>query len=1275
MNSEKQPWLDRPVHPALPGISNEILLFAGIILLALFTRFYDLEARVMSHDESLHTYFSWLLYRGQGYEHTPMMHGPLQFHLLALTYFIFGVNDFTSRIPAVLFNIATIWMVWYWRRYIGKTGALVAGFLMVISPYMLYYGRYVRNEAYAGLSGVLMLYAILRFLESGGKRYLYLVTAALLIHFTAKETAFIYAAQALVFLAIYFVAQVTRSPWEGIASPLGNERHFRSFLIALMLGILLVGGALGYALYQRSGGTLTATETAMPANPDAPLSPLDGLQTASAPVAGLLAGLGLVILAFAAFFLINGYTWRRLQEERSFSLLMLIGTLVLPLLTPFPIQFLERWLHVTIPTTAAEVTTLMSSAPIFLGLPRDIVIVGLIVIVMFAVSILLGQLWNREWWKFGLFYWSIFTILFTVVFTNSDGFFTGLIGSLGYWLVQQDVQRGSQPWYFYVLVQIPVYEFLPALGVLLAAWLGFKKLPVPVRGSARPADDLDESPKGTLQDATLEAPAMGDSIPFGDAPASAPDPLPDPASPAPPAPDSVPFGGSVPPEEADPLEHNFADTFSLLLWWVVASVITLSYAGERMPWLTYHMAWPMILLTGWGLGHLVESIHWEEHQPREHALRLALAALFLVGLFGAAASLTGPTPPFQGKDMANLQATNAFLLPALVAIASAVGLGYLLRNEAFDLAKIGVFLLFIATIIAVVFTAFEMAAGMKAGGLDRVLLTRLTSRLLFILAALAAYFFTRKRTASGSFPAMLTLTFFAFLAVLTARASFRAAYINYDSATEYLVYAHGAGPVKQVMEQAEEISRRTTGGMDMILAYDASAPDTGVSWPFVWYLRDFTNQRAFDQPTKSLRDSPFVVVDAKNFDKIEPALGPGYFRFDYVRMWWPNQDYFGLDWNRIANALRDPQIRAGIWDIWFNRDYTRYAQATGHTDMTEITWEPSDRMRLYVRKDVAAQIWNYGAAPVETVAIDDPTEGKAIILPADLVLDEGGEIPIYVNAPRALAVAPDGTLYIADSRNHRILHLDADGNELGQWGSYADGVSNPAVPGTFNEPWGIAVGPDGSVYVTDTWNHRVQKFTASGAPVKTWGQYGTAEQADGFWGPRGIAVDAQGYVYVADTGNKRIVVFDADGNYVSEFGSAGLDAGQFDEPVGVAVDNTGKLFVADTWNQRVQSFIIPEDRMTFLPDHQWEVFGWYGQSLDNKPFIAVDAAGHVFITDPEQYRVIEFTGNGEVVRTWGDFGDTDIAFGMTAGVAVDAQGRVWVTDPVYNRVLRFTLPD
>ena len=70
----KRNWLDRPIHPALPAVTNEIAVFAVIMIIAIATRFYNLGARVMSHDDSLHTYLPWLLYRGQGSEYTPMLH-------------------------------------------------------------------------------------------------------------------------------------------------------------------------------------------------------------------------------------------------------------------------------------------------------------------------------------------------------------------------------------------------------------------------------------------------------------------------------------------------------------------------------------------------------------------------------------------------------------------------------------------------------------------------------------------------------------------------------------------------------------------------------------------------------------------------------------------------------------------------------------------------------------------------------------------------------------------------------------------------------------------------------------------------------------------------------------------------------------------------------------------------------------------------------------------------------------------------------------------------
>jgi predicted membrane-bound mannosyltransferase/DNA-binding beta-propeller fold protein YncE len=1219
-NNNKLTWLERPIHPVFPTITNEIVLFAGVILLAIITRFYALEPRVMSHDESLHTYFSWLLYRGQGYQHTPMMHGPFQFHIIALTYFIFGVSDFTARIPAVLFSIATVWMVWYWRRYLGKWGALIAGILLVVSPYMLYYGRYVRNESYTGLAGILLLYSILRYLESGEKRYLFLATAGTLLHFLTKETAFIYTAQALLFLGFYFIWRVTRRPWEDINS-------FRVFVIALIAVVLFGSLGLGVSMANRHAETIASGETAAPANPTG--EPVPSASAATGVQAStILFSLAAVGLIAALVVLFIGYGWAKMLQERSFDLILLLGTFVLPMLTAFLIKLLENRLGIVIPTDSASVNNLDT---------KTLTWVGVFVALFFLASILIGMLWNREWWKYGAFFWAPYTIFYTTVFTNAAGFFTGIVGSLGYWIVQQGVERGSQPEYYYVLIQIPMYEFLPAIGTLVAIGMGLKKL-IGARATVSEIDEAETSPETEVISNT----------------------------------------------------SNFGTLFWLLTWWTISSILAFTIAGERMPWLTYHMAWPMILMSGWALGQIVESLtlQFALEKPQRVGLAILILIVFVLAAFNTLRSLYGATPPFQGTELLQLQATAGFLFPLITMILSGALLVYLMRD---DLASLGIVALLILAIITFGSSIINGASVLmlsSAVGVDQAGLSsnwlKFGSVLLAFIASIIGIIYLSRFQRTSSIVNLITLVIFGLLFIQTVRAAVRSTYIDYDNATEYLVYAHGARGVKDVIEQVEEISERTAGGRNAIIGYDASAPDTGVSWPMVWYLRDFTALRSFDQPSRSLREAVAVIVDQKNFDKINAALGDEYYEFDYIRMWWPNQDYFNLDRTRVLNAITSPQIREGIFDIWLSRDYTTYAQATGSTSMTLTTWQPADQMKLFIRKDVAAKIWNYGVGPAEASVIADPYEAGAMMLAADQIFGADRYPPLGLNAPRAIAAGRDEDLYVADSRNHRILHIASDGSLLHEWGTFADLQMGEAPIGTFYEPWGVAVGPDGSVYVSDTWNHRVQKFTKDGKPIKMWGKYGQPlpelpESKSSFWGPRGIAVNADGHVFVADTGNKRIVVFDEDGNYLTEFGTAGLEPGQFDEPVGLAVADDGTVYVADTWNQRVQSFIPSEDGMFYSPFQQWDVNAWSGvngniQSLDNKPLIAVSKDKHVFITDPEGYRVIEFTDTGEFVRTWGDYGVGVDEIGLAAGVTVDENGFVWVTDAGNNRILRYTLP-
>ena len=394
-------------------------------------------------------------------------------------------------------------------------------------------------------------------------------------------------------------------------------------------------------------------------------------------------------------------------------------------------------------------------------------------------------------------------------------------------------------------------------------------------------------------------------------------------------------------------------------------------------------------------------------------------------------------------------------------------------------------------------------------------------------------------------------------------------------------------------------------------------------------------------------------------------------------MVWPNQDYFNLTWSRIKAAMVNPSLRAAIWDIWLNRDYSAYAVATGKTGLVVSDWNPSDRMQLLIRKDIAAQLWQYGILNSSGIQADPYEQGK-ITLSADLVFGESGSKPGQFNTPHGISIAPDGSVFIADTNNSRIEHFTPDGAFINAWGSFADSSTGNAPAGTLNQPWALAVSPDGKfVYVADTWNHRIQKFTADGTPLKTWGTplYDPSNTDPfGIWGPRGIAVNSRGDVFVADTGNKRILIYDADGNFISQIGNEGLAIGQFEEPVGLSFDPRGYLYVADTWNQRIQVFSPDQDGTTYSAYLQWSVAGWNGESLDNKPYIAIDNLGHVFVTDPEAFRVIEFSATGEFVHTWGDYGTGSGNFGLPSAIAVDSLDRVWISDPVNNRIMRFVLP-
>jgi DNA-binding beta-propeller fold protein YncE len=624
--------------------------------------------------------------------------------------------------------------------------------------------------------------------------------------------------------------------------------------------------------------------------------------------------------------------------------------------------------------------------------------------------------------------------------------------------------------------------------------------------------------------------------------------------------------------------------------------------------LTTHLTTPLILIAGWVVGQLLTRIHWQHLFERNAWSLFALIPLFIVALLRTAA------------PVCNLWPANP-LCNTVIPISYQVGVLAGKSTEA--LAASGVWF---AALIVLIGTLIAIFVQVRKVGVR--LLGQLV--LLFIVS---------------------------WLTFLTARTAWTAAFINYDDANEYLVYAHSAGAVKDVLDQIAEISHKTTDGLGLRVAYD-----NRVSWPMSWYFRDYYNAVYFgDQPSRGLiGDAPVILAGPSNWPKVESIIGDRYYQFEYIRMWWPMQDYFDLKAEDFRNVLRDPALQRGIWEIFMDRDYSVYADAVAvyrpnntRPNFELSQWPVSERMRLYIRKDIFAQVWDYGVAASEIAESVDPyAENAREMVPADVWGQD------LLNRPHGIDVGPDGQIYVADSNNHRILVFDAQGHVSLTFGEY--GLA-PAT-GVLNEPWDVAVAPDGSIFVADTWNHRVVKYTAEGQFVSTWGSEGPNQTSpNSFWGPRGIDVDSDGQVYVADTGNKRVMVYDGDGNFIRQIGSGGSFDGELDEPAGIAAADDGMVYVADTWNQRIQVFTREG-----LFIRGWSVEAWFAQS-NERPYLDVDTLGNLYVTDPDASRVIVFNTLGQYLYSFGDIG----SLGIGGGVAVDDSGNLYVTDTENGALQRY----
>ena len=1219
--------LNRPLL-ALLSLDWERTLYLVFIIVAVVTRFWDLGFRVVSHDESLHTQYSYQFYNGDGFRHTPLMHGPFLFHITALSYWLFGDSDLTARIPVALLGVILVAMPYLLRRWIGRIGALVASFLFLISPFITYYARYIRHDTPVIVWALIIFVAICGYMYYQRKEsYLWWFAAGMALMYATKEVSYIYTAIFGSFLLIRLGIKIWADEWIHT-----RQAELVRPLIVVALGFLLAGGGFfaqrtADDALEESTVSINAEGEGFAANPDALQTPVEAEQNDFfANVMGWMSVLGVVVIGLGVFMVATAFR-SELEQYPSYDLVVLFSVFVIPLLSPV-LAVMAGWTPRdyaagTCAIVGADGTSTAGGfwqvliSPDCWGnvLTSGIVYPAGFLIATLIFSVLIGLWWNqRKFLIAAVIFHGIFLVLYTSVFTNMGGWFTGSVDSLAYWIEQQEVQRGNQPWFYYFFI-VPFYEFLPLIfamaaiwrwskkegvsqgvafwfGIVLFGFLGFSFTNWIFNFSQRGIGVEQESWPGYLALAIIILLAIVFRVVSSSRR------------------HRTSLKALFIGEEVNLVTLTTMVPF--LTYWLIATWALYSYAGEKMPWLSTHFVIPMAFLAGWYFNDLFAETNWSDVWNRQWLSRVGLTTLFIIAVFLAVGPLFLGQISFGAQESSNLSGLGRFLGSILV-----------------------------------------------AGGI------------FYWLSTL------NRKTSGSSQRQTWVVGGFAVLALLTIRFNYMANFPNADYTNEFLVYAHGAPATKStVLAQLEDLSERMHGDKSIIVAYDNDS-----SWPMTWYLREYPNRIYFgDTPGRNILEAPIVIVGSNNWGSVEPILRDDYEVYTYTFLWWPMEEYRRISWDALfgvdSNApplpddavkpergLRSAQVRQAMWDIFFYRDYEQYGNVFGG-NYTAGQWPLRHDLRIFIRRDSLALLWDYGVGAASYEPPVDPYEqGMVDLVPSQIIGGLQGTGPGQLSFPRNMAVAPNGNLYVTDSGNHRIQVFDPDGVFLFGWGEF--GTEN----GQFNEPWSLAV-DDAFVYVADTWNHRLQKFTLQGDFVTQIGSSGSPADGDIgaglFFGPRQIALLEPDRLLVTDTGNHRIQMFTRDGDFIETTGTYGIAQGQFYEPVGMAVSENGSIYLADTWNQRIQAF-----RLDLLPIRQWEVDAWLGESINNKPYLAIDNRGHILVSDPEAYRILVFSPEGEYLGRFGEFGVEPGQFGLPNGIFADSGANIWIADAANHRILRY----
>lgn len=955
-------------------LTVEGVIWVTLLALAIVTRLWDLSNRGIHHDESLHAVYGNNLYSGAGYIHDPMMHGPLQFHLIAFMYWLFGTNEMTARMASAFCGIWVVMAPFFLRRQMGRVPALIAGFLLLVSPGVLYFSRMAREDAIFSAMEMLMIVGLWRFVSNRKPADFFIFAAGLSLMFTIKESAYLTTAVLFGFFALLFIIQ----------------SGYRIMAATAVYGVFM-GGLL---LYMRGNmQERDASHQIIPGSGTiAPLPIIPDVGPSYDIIARFIGDLFVHPLVLAGGFLTLLYIvvitiMFRGERARLQDAVPAVPAVARarPTLAARPngsggtlqtrvsrgggngaaaatdsAQAVQQPVAET-PSAGATRAVEDPDAATEVWDPRRLDPKPGSLFARYqpgSIPHLIGALFARpSVLAIGFFIAiSIYTVLYTVFFTDIPrGNVSGFFGSLGYWMAQHGVERGSQPWYYYFLL-VPLYEpiavFFSLVGTVFFSWRGIRWL----RRRKAEARYTHDAPR--LGGFNVDRP--------------------------------VPFATFQP----------FLIAF--MIWWLFGVTAIYSWAGEKMPWLMMHMARPAILLASLFLGALLLSMLARRRERLEAAAayderyvaygqggpaiagagmvrstieRLAQPGLQVAGampgggsarldLRGGQVLAMSRGGPQRSRPAAHTSAHSRHAPPEVPARragrsrGAAVVVAAVRRQDppwvAWNMPASNFPVLSFLTL----FVLFAMSWGMtmtyqiaQNNNYASWSWTWIWPGLMLALVSAVAVWLGPGRALR-----YLALGLFSVFFLYQVRSAVMLSYFQPDVPKEMAVYVQTSPDVTRTMKEIKDFSRATTGKNDVKVLYD-----NDVSWPFSWYFHDFKNAQYIGagepQPGP---DVPIMVFgyDTKNSNT---ELPKNYTSQRYVMRWWFPEEWYKAD---LVSGLPEgqtpktaPLATAGLLMVKLGDTFTKPDnQATLWKYLLfRETPKPlgSYDMLVFVRKDVA----------------------------------------------------------------------------------------------------------------------------------------------------------------------------------------------------------------------------------------------------------------------------------------------------------------------------------